>query len=59
MFQKFINAIGILSFLLHVVYISTGVIGYRIVTSEGFLDSILGIGSLTEEIKPDNFLPEF
>lgn len=59
MFQKFINAIGILSFFLHVVYISTGIVGYRIITSEGFLDSLLGIGSLTEEIKPNKFLPEF
>lgn len=63
MFQKIANAISILSFLLHVVYIGSAIIGYRMITAEGFIDELIGIPSFsTDEIKPDktkDLFPEF
>ena len=62
MFQKIANAISILSLLLHVVYITSGIIGYRMITSEGFIEELIGIPSFSKEIKPDkikNLVPSF
>ena len=53
MFQKIINAISILSFLLHVVYISTGIMAFRLITSDGFWDPIFGLNEFKGQVRPE------